>query len=159
MCIRDSPHTRYEANGDLRDSWAIPLTVNLEDGHNCKFVKPQARIFSGDYTKCAGSFGDLTEVIQFAKVMAQNVTFVDDKKAKQIKQALNKCIRENRPVVNSEFDCDPLLLGLWALVKSIKDDALYLCRNDGPAAYIGYDRIDSEGYVYSNEFGLSLIHI
>ena len=148
-----APHTRYEANDDLRDSWAIPLTVNLEDGFNCKFVKPQARIFSGDYTKCAGSFGDLTEVIQFAKQMAQTVTFLDDKQAKKIKQQLNACIREKRPVVNSEFDCDPLLLGLWALVKSIKDDALYLCRNDGPAAYIGYDRIDSEGYVYSNEFG------
>ena len=148
-----APHTRYEANDDLRDSWAIPLTVNLEDGFNCKFVKPQARIFSGDYTKCAGSFGDLTEVIQFAKQMAQTVTFLDDKQAKKIKQQLNACIRENRPVVNSEFDCDPLLLGLWALVKSIKDDALYLCRNDGPAAYIGYDQIDAEGYVYSNEFG------
>jgi len=148
-----APHTRYEANDDLRDSWAIPLTVNLEDGFNCKFVKPQARIFSGDYTKCAGSFGDLTEVIQFAKQMAQTVTFLDDKQAKKIKQQLNACIRENRPVVNSEFDCDPLLLGLWALVKSIKDDALYLCRNNGPAAYIGYDQIDAEGYVYSNEFG------
>ena len=148
-----APHTRYEANDDLRDSWAIPLTVNLEDGHNCKFVKPQARIFSGSYNKCAGSFGDLTEVIQFAKQMAQTVTFLDDKKAKQIKQQLNACIRENRPVVNSEFDCDPLLLGLWALVKSIKDDALYLCRNDGPRAFIGQDEISAEGYVYSNEFG------
>jgi len=148
-----APHTRYEANDDLRDSWAIPLTVNLEDGHNCKFVKPKARIFTGDYTKCAGSFGDLTEVIQFARQMAQMVTFVDEKKAKEITKQLNACIREKRPVVNSEFDCDPNLLGLWALVKSIKDDALYLCRNDGPAAYIGQDRIDAEGYVYSNEFG------
>jgi hypothetical protein len=148
-----APHTRYEANDDLRDSWAIPLTVNLEDGHNCKFVKPKARIFSGDYTKCAGSFGDLNEVIQFAKQMAQTVTFLDDKQAKKIKQQLNACIRENRPVVNSEFDCDPLLLGLWALVKSIKDDALYLCRNEGPRAFIGQDEISAEGYVYSNEFG------
>ena len=148
-----APHTRYEANDDLRDSWAIPLTVNLEDGHNCKFVKPKARIFSGSYDKCAGSFGDLNEVIKFAKQMAQTVTFLDDKQAKKIKQQLNACIREKRPIVNSEFDCDPLLLGLWALVKSIKDDALFLCRNDGPAAYIGHDRIDSEGYVYSNEFG------
>ena len=148
-----APHTYYEANGDLRDSWAIPMLFTITDTAYCKFVKPKARIFSGDYTKCAGSFGDLSEVIQFAKVMAQNVTFVDEKKAKQIKQQLNACIRENRPVVNSEFDCDPNLLGLWALVKSIKDDALYLCRNDGPAAYIGQDRIDAEGYVYSNEYG------
>ena len=85
--------------------------------------------------------------------MAQTVTFLDDKKAKKIKQQLNACIREKRPIVNSEFDCDPLLLGLWALVKTIKDDALYLCRNNGPRAYIGYDQIDAEGYVYSNEFG------
>ena len=91
-----APHTRYEANGDLRDSWAIPLTVNLEDGHNCKFVKPKARIFSGDYDKCAGSFGDLNEVIKFAKQMAQTVTFLDDKKAKQIKQQLN-CLLYTSP--------------------------------------------------------------
>ena len=148
-----APHTYYEANDDLRDSWAIPMLFTITDTSYCKFVKPKARIFSGDYINCAGDFGDLSEPIQFARQMAQMVTFVDEKKAKQIKQQLNACIRENRPVVNSEFDCDPNLLGLWALVKSIKDDALYLCRNDGPEAYIGQDRIDSEGYVYSNEFG------
>ena len=143
-----APHTRYEANDDLRDSWAIPLTVNLEDGHNCKFVKPNASIAFG-----MNDFSDLKEVIGFAMQMAQMVTFVSEKEATEIIRQLNACIRENRPVVNSEFDCDPTLLGLWALVKSIKDDALYLCRNDGPAAYIGHDRIDSEGYVFSNEFG------
>jgi hypothetical protein len=116
-------------------------------------VKPKARIFSGDYTKCAGSFGDLSEVIQFAKVMAQNVTFVDEKKAKQIKQELNKCIREGVEIDDNAFDCDYTLIAYWKLIKSIKDDALYLCRNDGPGAYIGYDQIDAEGYVYSNEFG------
>jgi hypothetical protein len=29
-----------------------------------------------------------------------------------------------------------------------------LCRNDGPEAYIGYDRIDSEGYVMVNKYGM-----
>ena len=144
----------HEIHGNvLGFAVAQPMLFTITDTFYCKFVKPKARIFSGRYDKCAGSFGDLTEVIQFAKQMAQTVTFLDDKKAKEIKKQLNACIREKRPVVNSEFDCDPLLLGLWALVKSIKDDALYLCRNDGPAAYIGCDRIDSEGYVYSNEFG------
>ena len=148
-----APHTYYIAENDLRDAIAHPMNFIITDTIYCKFVKPKARIFSGDYTRCAGSFGDLSEVIQFAKQMAQTVTFLDDKKAKEIKKQLNACIREKRPVVNSDFDCDPLLLGLWALVKSIKDDALYLCRNDGPGAYIGYDQIDAEGYVYSNEFG------
>jgi hypothetical protein len=144
----------HEIHGNvLGFAVANPMMFTITDTAYCKFVKPMARIFSGDYTKCAGSFGDLTEVIQFARQMAQMVTFVDEKKAKEIKKQLNACIRENRPVVNSEFDCDSNLLGLWALVKSIKDDALYLCRNDGPAAYIGHDRIDAEGYVYSNEFG------
>ena len=148
-----APHTRYEANDDLRDSWAIPLTVNLESTDECLFIKPQARIFSGAYDRCAGSFGDLNEVIKFAKQMAQTVTFVDEKKAKKIKQQLNKCIREGTPIDDNAFDCDYTLIAYWKLIKSIKEDALYLCRNDGPAAYIGYDRIDSEGYVYSNEFG------
>jgi len=148
-----APHTYYEANDDLRDSWAMPMLFTITDTPYVKFVKPTARIFTGNYDTCAGDFGDLSEPIQFARQMAQMVTFVDEKKAKELKKQLNACIRENRPVVNDEFDCDPNLLGLWALVKSIKDDALYLCRNDGPEAYIGQDRIDSEGYVYSNEFG------
>ena len=38
-------------------------------------------------------------------------------------------------------------------MKSIKDDALYLCRNNGPRAFIGQEEISAEGYVFSNEFG------
>ena len=148
-----APHTFYTAESDLRDAIAHPMKFTITDTVYCKFVKPRARIFSGNYITCAGSFDDISEPIMFAKVIAQNVHFVDDKQAKKIKQQLNKCIRENRPVVNDDFDCNPLLLGLWALVQSIKNDALFLCRNDGPEAYIGQDRIDSEGYVYSNEFG------
>ena len=119
----------------------------------CKFVKPRATIASGRYDDGLKRFHDLDDVISFARVMAQNVGFVSDKKAKEIKKQLNAGIREGRPVVNSEFDCDPMLLGFWALVKSIKDDALFLCRNDGPKAYIGQTPIGGEGYVYSNEFG------
>ena len=147
-----APHTRYEANDDLRDSWAIPLTVNLGSTDFCKFVKPQARIFSGDYTKCAGSFGDLSEPIQFARTMATLVEFATPKEAIEIKKQLNACIREGKEINPDEFD-NPAVISFWKLIKSIKEDALYLCRNDGPAAYIGHDRIDSEGYVYSNEFG------
>ena len=143
-----APHTYYTATSDLRDAVAHPMNFTITDTIYCKFVKPEAYIIHNQ-----DMFYDLKDVVAFAKQMAQTVTFVDDKKAKKIKQQLNACIRENRPVVNDDFDCDPLLLGLWALVKSIKDDALYLCRNLGPEAYIGYDRIDAEGYVYSNEFG------
>ena len=148
-----APHTFYTADSDLRDAVAHPMKFIITDTSYCKFVKPAARIFTGNYDTCAGSFADISEPINFAKQMAQTVTFLDDKKAKKIKQQLNACIRENRPVVNDDFDCDPLLLGFWALVKSIKDDALFLCRNNGPRAFIGQEEISAEGYVFSNEFG------
>jgi len=148
-----APHTFYTAESDLRDAIAHPMKFTITDTVYCKFVKPRARIFSGNYITCAGSFDDISEPIMFAKVMAQNVHFVDDKQAKKIKQQLNKCIRENTPIDDNAFDCDYTLIAFWKLVQSIKDDALFLCRNDGPEAYIGQDRIDSEGYVYSNEFG------
>ena len=148
-----APHTYYTAEKDLRDAIAHPMKFTITDTVYCKFVKPTARIFTGNYDTCAGSFADVSEPIQFAKQMAQTVTFLSDKKAKEIKKQLNACIREGRPVVNSEFDCDPMLLGFWALVKSIKDDALFLCRNNGPRAFIGQDEISAEGYVYSNELG------
>ena len=148
-----APHTYYTAEKDLRDAIAHPMKFIITDTFYCKFVKPTARIFTGNYDTCAGSFADVREPIQFAKQMAQTVTFLSDKKAKEIKKQLNACIREGRPVVNSEFDCDPMLLGFWALVKTIKDDALFLCRNNGPRSYIGQDEVNAEGYVYSNEFG------
>jgi hypothetical protein len=144
-----APHTVYVAENDLRDAVAHPMNFIITDTHYCKFVKPQAYIQHGQE-----SFADVEEVCKFARVMALAVKFVTDKEAAKIKQQLNACIRENRPVVNTEFDCDPNLLGLWALVKSIKADCLYLCRNDGPAAYIGQERIDAEGYVMTNEFGM-----
>ena len=148
-----APHTFYTAESDLRDAIAHPMKFTITDTVYCKFVKPRARIFSGNYITCAGSFDDISEPIMFAKVIAQNVHFVDDKQAKKIKQQLNKCIRDNTPIDDNAFDCDYTLIAFWKLVQSIKDDALFLCRNDGPEAYIGQDRIDSEGYVYSNEFG------
>jgi hypothetical protein len=148
-----APHTFYTADSDLRDAVAHPMKFTITDTPYCKFVKPTARIFTGDYDTCAGDFGDVSEPIKFAKMIAQTVKFVDDKKAKEIKKQLNKCIRENTPIYDDAFDCDWSLISFWKLVKSIKDDALYLCRNNGPRAYIGQDEISAEGYVYSNEFG------
>ena len=147
-----APHTVYTAESDLRDAIAQPMKFTITDTSYCKFVKPVARIFTGNYDTCAGNFGDVSEPIKFAKMMAQTVDFVDDKEAKLIKQELNSCIRENRPVIASTFMNDKLI-SFWLLVKSIKDDALFLCRNNGPRSFIGQDEISAEGYVYSNEFG------
>ena len=144
-----APHTRYEANDDLRDSWAIPLTVNLQSTDDCLFVKPDAYIVHNQ-----DRFADVEEVCDFARQMATTATFVTVKEAEKIKQQINACIRAGEEINPDDFDCDTNLLRLWALVKSIKDDCLFLCRNNGPAAYLYGNRIDAEGYVLTNEFGM-----
>ena len=143
-----APHTRYEANDDLRDSWAIPLTVNLDSDDDVLFVKPNAYILHGQT-----SFADVEEVCDFARQMSTTCTFVSGKQLTELKKAINACIREQQEIEDDAFDCDANLIRFWKLVKSIKEDCLFLCRNSGPAAYIGQDRIDAEGYVLSNEYG------
>ena len=144
-----APHTVYEANYDLRDSWALPLMVNLQSTDSVLFVQPDAYIQHNQT-----SFADVEEVVDFARQMSTACEFVSDKEAAKIKQQINACIRAGEEVNPEDFDCDANLLRLWALVKSIKDDCLFLCRNYGPAAYINGNRIDAEGYVLSNEFGM-----
>ena len=143
-----APHTRYEANDDLRDSWAIPLTVNLNSTDHCLFIRPNAYILHNQ-----SSFADVEEICDFARQMSTTCTFVSGKQLIDLKKAINACIREQREIEDDAFDCDANLIRLWKLIKSIKEDCLFLCRNDGPAAYIKYDRIDAEGYVLSNEYG------
>jgi len=147
-----APHTVYIAEKDLRDAVAYPMNFVITDTPYVKFVKPQAYIQHGQE-----SFADVAEICAFARQMSTACEFVSNKKAEQIKKQLNAYIRagEQISVENvNDFDCDPNLIRLWCLVKSIKDDCLFLCRNDGPAAYIGYNQIDAEGYVLTNEFGM-----
>ncbi len=144
-----APHTKYEANDDLRDSWAIPLTVNLESTDSVLFVKPDAWI-AHNQTR----FADVEEVCNFARQMATTARFLTNAQAAKVKKQINAAIREQREIEDDAFDCDANLIRLWKLVKSIKEDCLFLCRCDGPEAYIGQDRIVAEGFVLSNEFGM-----
>jgi hypothetical protein len=143
-----APHTCYYAESDLRDAVAMPDRAIWNDTETVKFVKPTASIFAG-----AEYFADLKEICEFAKCIAGAVEFATPKDAAKLKQQLNACIREGKEVKVDDFD-NKNLVNFWKLVKSIKEDALHLCRNDGPAAYIGQERIDSEGYVMTNEFGM-----
>jgi len=144
-----APHTCYYAESDLRDAVAMPDRAIWNDTETVKFVKPDAYILHGQT-----SFADVKEVCNFARQLATACEFATVKEAAQIKQQINACIRVGTDVEDGFIDCDANLLRLWKLVKSIKEDCLYLCRNNGPAAYIGYDRIDAEGYVLTNEFGM-----
>ena len=144
-----APHTFYTADNDLRDAVAHPMSFYISDTHYVKFVTPEAYIQHGQ-----DAFYDVKEVCDFARQMSTTCEFVSGKQLANLKIALNACIREGRNVEDDAFDCDANLIRLWKLVKSIKEDCLFLCRNRGPEAYIGYDRIDAEGYVLTNEFGM-----
>ena len=144
-----APHTFYTAEFDLRDAIAHPLEGDLISTDSCLFVKPNAYILYDQE-----SFADVKEICDFARQMSTDCEFVTDKEAAKIKQQINACIRAGEEINPDDFDCDPNLLRLWALVKSIKDDCVYLCRNNGPAAYLYGNRIDAEGYVLTNEFGM-----
>lgn len=147
-----APHTCYYAESDIRDAVAMPDRAIWNDNDFVKFVKPDTYILHNQE-----SFADVEEVVKFTRAMALAVKFVSDKQAAKIKKQLNACIRAGDAIIAQtfeDFDCDPNLIGLWALVKSIKDDCLFLCRNSGPAAYINGNRIDAEGYVMTNEFGM-----
>ncbi len=151
-----APHTCYYAESDLRDAEAFPDRSIWTDTEHVKFVKPEGYILHDPWNRSNGTvrFDDVEEVVKFARQMATAVQFVTAKKAEEIKRQINARIRENYRVHEDDFECDPNLIRLWALVKSIKDDCLHLCRNDGPAAYINGNRIDAEGYVLSNRFGM-----
>jgi hypothetical protein len=77
---------------------------------------------------------------------------VTPKVAAQITKQLNACIREGKEVNSDDFE-NPNLISFWKLVKSIKEDAVFLCRCSGPAAYLNGERIVGEGFVMTNEFG------
>jgi hypothetical protein len=144
-----APHTCYYAENDLRDAVAMPDRAIWYDTESVKFVKPEAYILHRQ-----DSFYDVEEICKFARQMAQTAIFVRGKQLAELKKAINACIREDRDIQDDAFDCDVNLIRLWKLVKSIKEDCLFLCRNNGPEAYIGNDQIDAEGYVMTNDYGM-----
>ena len=143
-----APHTLYEANDDLRDSWAMPLLPQLETTSEVMFVQPDA--WEDDK-----SFDD---IIKFARQMSTMCEFVSAKKARQVEKVINTFIKIGAVLDAEELataaDCDVNLIRFWQLVKMIKEDRLSQCATSGgPLAYIGKRFIGAEGYVLSNECG------
>ena len=141
-----APHTLYATDDEMKDCHVINDMVGMEefeDTETCKFVQPRAWQLDEDFS----------EIVGFARQMSQLVTFVNEKEATELKKQLNACIREGLEVVPETFN-NSLLISYWFLIKSIKEDMLYLCRNNGPEAYIGNEQCGGEGYVRMNEFGM-----
>ena len=144
-----APHTMYEANDDLRDSWALPLLAQLESTSEVMFVQPDA--WEDDKS--------FDSIVKFARQMATMCEFAKNKThARKIEKVINTFIKIGA-VLDAEAlalaaDCDINLIRLWQLVKMIKEDRLSQCATmGGPLAYIGKKFIAAEGYVLSNEYG------
>ena len=138
-----APHTFYATDGELKDAYVIEDSFDFDDTESCKFVKPSAWQIDEDFE----------EIVAFARQMAQLVTFADPLEAEKLKIDLNRCIREGREVVPETFD-NSRLISYWFLIKSIKEDMLFLCRNNGPKAYIDNKQCGGEGYVRTNDYGM-----
>ena len=141
-----APHTLYATDGELKDAYTIMDMVDMEvfdDTETCKFVQPRAWQIDEDFA----------EIVGFARQMSQLVTFAEPFEAEKIKIDLNRCIREGREVDPDSFN-NSRLISYWFLIKSIKEDMLFLCRNNGPKAYIGNKQCGGEGYVRTNDYGM-----
>ena len=141
-----APHTLYATDDEMKDAYVINDMVDMEifdDTESCKFVQPRAWQIDEDFA----------EIVGFARQMSQLVTFASPSEAKKLEKELNACIREGREVVPETFT-NSRLISFWFLVKSIKEDMLYLCRNNGPKAFIGNRQCGGEGYVGVNDYGM-----
>ena len=138
-----APHTFYATDGELKDAYVIEDSFDFDDTESCKFVKPSAWQIDEDFE----------EIVGFARQMAQLVTFAEPFEAEKLKIDLNRCIREGREVDPDSFN-NSRLISYWFLIKSIKEDMLFLCRNNGPKAYIDNKQCGGEGYVRTNDYGM-----
>ena len=149
-----APHTLYATDGELKDAYTINDMVDMEifdDTETCKFVQP--RVWQIDE--------DFDEVVAFARQMSTLCEFVSDKQSQQIQQQLNSIIRAGLDIDDLTLEAlafanqiDMNVLRLWSLIRSIKDDMLFLMRNNGPKAYIGNRQCGGEGYVRTNDYGM-----
>ena len=146
-----APHTFYATDGELKDAYVIEDSFDFDDTESCKFVQPDAWQVDEDFD----------EVVAFAKQMSCMCEFLSDKQSQQVQQQLNSVIRAGLDIDDLTMDAlafanqiDVNVLRLWSLVKSIKDDMLFLMRNNGPKAYIGNRQCGGEGYVKTNDFGM-----
>jgi len=140
-----APHTVYDApTGVLKEAIASGLDYKLESFSEVLFIQPDIDFYITP---------KLIQKCNFARQMAQLVTFVSIKEARELKKKLNQCIREGINTGN-----DNGLISYWKLVQSIKHDFMELFTHNADFATFIYDgdtiqQIDGEGYVMWNSIG------
>ena len=140
-----APHTTYVGNSkDLREHKVSPLTRNLQNTNNVRFVS--STVTNKNCTE------DLAFIINFARTIAGAVEFIEDEKnVAAMKKELNAYIREDKEIVPEEFD-NTNLVRFWKLIVDIKEQFMNNCdtnRSEMKASLNGED-FDGEGYVLSD---------
>jgi hypothetical protein len=143
-----APHTSY-SGANLRECVAS-FGADVPDCENVKWVQPAAHI--NPYRE------DIGDMCDFARQMSTLCEFVTEKKAAQIKKAINTFIRVDAVLDDEALsiaaDCDINLIRLWKLVASIKQDMFCFIDSDIDISCEIDGKIgDHEGYVLTNQYG------
>jgi len=151
-CVEEAiifaPHTSY-SGANLRECVAS-FGADVPDCENVKWVQPAAHI--NPYRE------DIGDMCDFARQMSTLCEFVSEKKAAQIKKAINTFIRVDAVLDDEALsiaaDCDINLIRLWKLVASIKQDMFCFIDSDVDISCEIDGKIgDHEGYVLTNQYG------
>lgn len=164
-----APHTEYYADKEsgLPNAIGRPLIRDItpkddyfktfpDEVGKCLYVQPKAWVTGKVRHQRTNNFEQIHHKVQFAKQMAQAVTFAEPDKVGIITQMLNSCIKLDLPILDEEFEniCDPRLISLWKLVRNIKEEAMSYCRDDSCIeSYINGEYVGGEGYVIHNHWG------
>ena len=140
-----APHTIYTGNSkDLREHKVSPLTRNLQNTNNVRFVS--STVTNKNCTE------DLSFIINFARTIAGAVEFIEDEKnINAMKKELNAYIREDKEIIPEEFE-NTSLVRFWKLIVSIKEQFMDNCDTNSSEmkASLNGEDYDGEGYVLSD---------
>ena len=130
---------------DLREHKVLPLTRNLQNTNNVRFVHSTV-----SNNNC---MEDLSFIINFARTIAGAVEFIEDEKnVAAMKKELNAYIRTDREIVPEEFD-NTNLVRFYNLVIRIKEQFMDNCDTNSSEmkASLNGEDYEGEGYVLSDK--------
>ncbi len=137
-------HTSYTSSTHLKDAVASFGVDEELQSPNVKFLKTDAHFTSRRRR--------IDLLLGLASVAINFVKFPSQKEGQELKVAVNKCIREQRDIVESGMDNN--LMILYKLIIEIKELMMEgITSVEKVQCYIGDDECDHEGYVMSNKFG------
>jgi hypothetical protein len=138
-------HTSYTSSTHLKDAVAsFGVTENL-DTDKVKFLNTNARFTSRRHR--------IDLLLGAASILSKFVEYPTDKEGKQLKIDINRCIREQRDIV--ECGMNRNLTILYKFIIEIKELLMEgITSDEDVECFIGDDKCDHEGFVCHNKYGV-----